>query len=138
MWVYHPAVAMAALAVSLIGGMALLNFKPLYLNPPRVESDGLREVLDRLYIFATNALSNTNYLASNPPQSSAAWDIRNAISREIAALSTAPPSPVTREARLLVAQQAEDEGLWFVAQYASEAYLQQALRELHSVIEETK
>lgn len=35
----------------------------------------------------------------------------------------------------VVAYQAEDEGLWFVAQSASEAYLQQSLRLLHSTIE---
>jgi hypothetical protein len=34
-----------------------------------------------------------------------------------------------------VAKQAEDEGLWFMAQCASEAYLQVALRKLHSLIE---
>jgi len=37
--------------------------------------------------------------------------------------------------RQLVDRQAEDEGLWFVAQTAPEAYLQQALRELHALIE---
>ena len=36
----------------------------------------------------------------------------------------------------LVARQAEDDGLWFVAETASEAYLQCALRLLHEVIEE--
>lgn len=35
-----------------------------------------------------------------------------------------------------VNKQAEDECLWFQTRYASEAYLQQALRELHAVIEE--
>lgn len=35
----------------------------------------------------------------------------------------------------LVLKQAEDEGLWFIAQYASEAYLQRALRLLHKAIE---
>lgn len=35
----------------------------------------------------------------------------------------------------LVNQQAEDEGLWFVAQTAPEAYLQAALRKLHAAIE---
>ena len=35
----------------------------------------------------------------------------------------------------LVNTQAEDAGLWFVAQYASEAYLQNALRTLHAAIE---
>lgn len=40
-----------------------------------------------------------------------------------------------RAARQLVNAQAEDEGLWFVAQTAPEAYLQAALRTLHAVIE---
>ena len=35
----------------------------------------------------------------------------------------------------LVAEQAEDEGLWFMAQTAPEAYLQQELRKLHAAIE---
>lgn len=35
----------------------------------------------------------------------------------------------------LVARQASDEALWFQAQYASEAYLQAALRELHGAVE---
>jgi hypothetical protein len=39
------------------------------------------------------------------------------------------------EAQQLVAEQAKDEGLWFKAQTAPEAYLQQALRKLHEVIE---
>ena len=37
--------------------------------------------------------------------------------------------------RELVAAQAEDEGLWFVAETAAEAYLQQELRRLHAMIE---
>ena len=36
----------------------------------------------------------------------------------------------------LVHQQAEDEGLWFIARTAPEAYLQQELRLLHALIEE--
>jgi hypothetical protein len=36
----------------------------------------------------------------------------------------------------LVAEQAEDEGLWFRARTAPEAYLQQKLRRLHALIEE--
>lgn len=35
----------------------------------------------------------------------------------------------------LVLEQAEDEGLWFITQSASEAYLQQELRKLHALIE---
>jgi hypothetical protein len=37
--------------------------------------------------------------------------------------------------RSTVDKQAEDEGLWFVAQTASEAYLQQELRKLHQIVE---
>jgi len=35
----------------------------------------------------------------------------------------------------LVQDQAEDEGLWFIAKYITEAYLQRALRELHESVE---
>lgn len=35
----------------------------------------------------------------------------------------------------LVNEQAEDEGLWFAAVTAPEAYLQQELRRLHALIE---
>jgi predicted small metal-binding protein len=37
--------------------------------------------------------------------------------------------------REIVNAQAEDGGLWFVAEYATEAYLQQELRRLHAAIE---
>jgi hypothetical protein len=40
-----------------------------------------------------------------------------------------------RELRKIVDAQAEDEGLWCIAETAPEAYLQQELRRLHSVIE---
>jgi len=36
----------------------------------------------------------------------------------------------------LVDEQAKDEGLWFIAEHAPEAYLQQELRKLHALIEE--
>ena len=36
----------------------------------------------------------------------------------------------------LVNSQAEDEGIWFVAKTAPEAYLQQELRKLHKIIED--
>ena len=44
-----------------------------------------------------------------------------------------PPAPDTP--LQVVNRQAEDEGLWFIAQTAPEAYLQRALRELHAAIE---
>lgn len=40
-----------------------------------------------------------------------------------------------KEVEALVAKQAEDAGLWFNAQYITEAGLQEALRQLHAVIE---
>ena len=40
-----------------------------------------------------------------------------------------------RAALKMVDDQAEDEGLWFIAQYASEGYLQQELRRLHATVE---
>ena len=39
-------------------------------------------------------------------------------------------------AQRIVNEQAEDDGLWFVAVTAPEAYLQQELRRLHAAIEE--
>lgn len=38
-------------------------------------------------------------------------------------------------AKEIVDQQAEDEGLWFQAETAPEAYLQQELRKLHQAVE---
>jgi hypothetical protein len=40
-----------------------------------------------------------------------------------------------KEQREIVAKQSEDDGLWFSAQRAPEAYLQQELRRLHAAIE---
>ena len=40
-----------------------------------------------------------------------------------------------KAAKALVEEQAEDWGLWFIARTAPEAYLQEALRRLHKVIE---
>lgn len=39
------------------------------------------------------------------------------------------------QVKALVDKQANDEGLWFQAEHASEAYLQQELRRLHAAIE---
>jgi hypothetical protein len=39
--------------------------------------------------------------------------------------------------RAIVDEQAEDDGLWFIAETAAEAYLQQELRRLHAAIEAT-
>ncbi len=44
--------------------------------------------------------------------------------------------PRISELKKLVAEQAEDDGLWFDTEFAAEAYLQSALRQLHQAIEE--
>lgn len=44
----------------------------------------------------------------------------------------------TERLQSLVDKQAEDEGLWFAAQTAPEAYLQQELRKLHEAIDQTR
>ncbi len=41
-----------------------------------------------------------------------------------------------KKIKILVDKQAEDGGLWFDAETAPEAYLQNHLRELHRIIEE--
>ncbi len=41
----------------------------------------------------------------------------------------------TSEIKAIVNEQAEDEGLWFIAETAPEAYLQAALRRLHKAVE---
>lgn len=38
--------------------------------------------------------------------------------------------------KAIVTEQAKDEGLWFNAKFATEAYLQKELRRLHQVIED--
>jgi hypothetical protein len=50
-------------------------------------------------------------------------------------LTTDVPRRLIAELRELVDRQAEDDGLWFIAQTAPEAYLQQELRKLHAAIE---
>ncbi len=44
-------------------------------------------------------------------------------------------SRIWEQVQALVDKQAEDDGLWFQAEHASEAYLQQELRKLHAAIE---
>ena len=46
-----------------------------------------------------------------------------------------PERPEQKTPREVVDEQAEDEGLWFVARTAPEAYLQQELRRLHAAVE---
>jgi len=44
---------------------------------------------------------------------------------------------ILEDLKILMNEQAEDEGLWFVAKTAPEAYLQHHLRRLHDAIEKT-
>lgn len=62
----------------------------------------------------------------------AKWTVFNAAVRFVKESRPAWRLPALQS---LVDQQAEDEGLWFVAQTAAEAYLQQELRRLHAAIE---
>lgn len=43
---------------------------------------------------------------------------------------------ILNKLRYVVKEQAEDDGLWFHAQYGTEAYLQQELRRIHAIIED--
>jgi hypothetical protein len=47
----------------------------------------------------------------------------------------ARPAPVQSAAQAIAAEQAEDTGLWFVAETATEAHLQAALRRLTAAVE---
>ena len=62
------------------------------------------------------------------------WEFKTDLA--IAALERALAQPNT--AQQVVDEQAEDEGLWFRAQTAAEAYLQQELRRLHAAVEGEK
>lgn len=64
------------------------------------------------------------------PTAPEAWRIGRTLAERLCAAEA-----VIEAAQACVNEQAEDEGLWFVAETAPEAYLQQELRRLHSVIE---
>lgn len=53
-------------------------------NNPPFTPDPTLAVLIRLHAAATAELRNTSCLMSSPPQSSAAWELRNAITKEMA------------------------------------------------------
>jgi len=44
--------------------------------------------------------------------------------------------PSAKKIKDKIAEQAEDEGLWFITRTAPEAYLQRELRMLHEIIEQ--
>ncbi len=57
------------------------------------------------------------------------------VTAEAQSMARAQQRDGTQALRLLVNAQASDEGLWFKAETAPEAYLQQELRRLHAAIE---
>lgn len=64
-------------------------------------------------------------------------DAQQAIGEIIKLIDPWPPVAERQmtTAKALVLAQAEDDGLWFIAERASEAYLQHALRALHAAVE---
>lgn len=50
-------------------------------------------------------------------------------------VSSAPREPILEDAKTVVAEQAEDEGLWFIPHTITEDILQRALRRLHAAVE---
>jgi len=65
-------------------------------------------------------------------------EMESLLKRCLSALSASNKGKAEEEILEVVEEQACDEGLWCDAVYASEAYIQKALRRLHKVIEETK
>lgn len=64
-----------------------------------------RRALVEARLIAGSELRNTGHLLSNPPQSAAAWDIRNAITCKIEALDTQlAPILAAEEDRFMTAQ----------------------------------
>lgn len=88
--------------------------------------------MDR-YKPVDNANADKRSIYDNGKYRNPEWvsDKLNTLERELAAANAK-----IEKAKKLVASQAEDEGLWFVSVYITEAYLQSALRALAAVIEE--
>lgn len=88
------------------------------------------------YLHGAGRCSNCDALeARREPTDS---DNRNAaINNRLYELAGLKAAPVEQSsAQKLVNEQAEDEGLWFEARTAPEAYLQQELRRLHRAVEQ--
>ena len=66
------------------------------------------------------------------PQPSFGW---GAVETAVVRIEAEARAAALAEPRRLVDAQAEDEGLWFIAETAAEAYLQQELRRLHAAVE---
>ena len=64
------------------------------------------------------------------------WESTGVTPDDIAAIEAEAVAADRARLAKIAAEQAEDEGLWFFAMTAPEAYLQQELRRLHAAIEE--
>lgn len=82
--------------------------------------------LTGFYPRCTECSINDDCLFSETESAISSWNTR-----------TQTPPAMGNAVRELVNQQAEDDGLWFISRTITEAYLQQALRKLHAVIEQT-
>ena len=91
---------------------------------PRCTAPGIDDYPPWLLRAVKSALSDI----MDGPSFSDARQILEAIDKIL------PGDPAT-PARELVNEQANDDGLWFVAETAAEAYLQQELRRLHAAVE---
>jgi hypothetical protein len=91
-------------------------------TPPRSE---LHALVARLRRLATAVWIDT--------EDDPATDVSDGLTTAADALSDLLKRDTT--IRMLVTRQADDDGLWFSAQTAAEAYLQQEMRRLHAVIE---
>jgi|SRR3990172_463533 len=124
------------------------------------ERELLRECREELYFHGVRQsfldrvdalLASQPALAEKEKDTKQGWDAFYKLRKAVASArypnltaiirAAAPPAPpagrkeLSRRLTALVEQQANDEGLWFVAQTAPEAYLQAALRKLHAAVE---
>jgi len=82
-----------------------------------------------------NRLSRIAYRIGHRDARHAAAELVDAALTDAYAQGRADEAAEADSIRALASKQAEDDGLWFVALRASEAYLQSALRDLHAAIE---
>ena len=75
-------------------------------------------------------MTDAERMASLRQMAARGWTVPTATDEDVAFLLSRIDAP-----KEMVAEQAKDEGLWFVARTAPEAYLQQELRRLHGLIE---
>jgi regulator of PEP synthase PpsR (kinase-PPPase family) len=101
-------------------------------NPENVTCENLSNADERQVVL--DALDELHQIAKANEKDSYQLIEIGSLKDTIRAALQSPRVPVI-EILETVLEQAEDEGLWFNAKYASEAYLQQELRRLHAIIE---